>query len=117
MLGIIRTIEINTLGVLAGASMVAADDEMCGAVILADDGMPDGFTGTAHAHSEWEETEDSHSIGVAREKRLVDADACEVIDVTGFCEADDGMDENVGLTLAGGTNSELTMSTMHRVPG
>ena len=40
-----------------------------------------------------------------------------MVDVTGLGEADDRVDKDIGLALAGGADSELTVSTVHRVAG
>lgn len=97
--------------------MVAPDDEVGCAVVLADDGVPDSFAGPAHAHGEGEETEDGHAIGVPWEEGLVHADAGEVVNVAGLGEADDGVDEDVGLAGAGSTDGEFAVGAVHGVAG
>ena len=117
VLGVVWAIDFLAFAVLAWAGVVTADDEVGGAVVLADDGVPDGFAGTAHTHSEREKTEDGHAVGVAGQEGLVDTDTGEVVDVTWLRHADHRVDEDVGLALAGGADGQLTMSTMHWVPG
>ena len=56
VLGIIWAVEILASAVLAWTSMVTTDDEVCSTVILTDDGMPDGFTRTAHTHGKTKQT-------------------------------------------------------------
>lgn len=117
VLGVVGAVEVDPLGVLAGAGVVTADDEVRGAVVLADDGVPDGLAGAAHAHGEGEEAEDGHAVGVSGEEGLVDTDTGEVVDVAGLGEADDGVDEDVGVVRAGGADGEFPVGAVHRVTG
>ena len=50
VLCVIRSVEILPSTVLAGAGVIAADDEVGCTVVFADDGVPDCFSGSAHAH-------------------------------------------------------------------
>ncbi|KFY70136.1 hypothetical protein V498_10389 [Pseudogymnoascus sp. VKM F-4517 (FW-2822)] len=117
VLRIVGTVELNARAVLAGAGVVAADDEVRRAMVLADDGVPDGLAGTAHAHGEGEETQDGHAVGVAWEQGLVHAHAREVVDVAGLGEANDGVDEHVGLAGARSADGQLAMGAVHGVTG
>ena len=49
-LGVVGSVEIFALGVFAGASVIAADDEVRRAMIFADNGVPDCFSRPAHSH-------------------------------------------------------------------
>ncbi len=51
-LGLIGAVEGLAIGVLAGTRVIAAHNEVTDAVVLADEGVPDGFAWSAHAHSE-----------------------------------------------------------------
>lgn len=117
VLSIIRTVEVNALGVLSGAGVVTTDNEMCGTVILANDGVPDSFTRTTHAHSQRQKTEHSHAVWISRKKSLVDTDTGKVIDVARLGQTNDGVDEHVGLTGTGSANGQLTMGAVHWVAG
>lgn len=103
--------------VLAGAGVVTADNEVRRAVVLADDGVPEGLAGSAHAHSKGKEGESGHAVGVAREQSLIDADTGEVVNVARLGHADNGVDEDVGLLRAGSADRQLTVSTVHWVSG
>jgi hypothetical protein len=59
----------------------------------------------------------SKTLGVRRHESLVRADTGVVVDVSGLGEADDGVDEDVGAVLAGGTDGELAVSAVHGVTG
>ena len=49
-LGIVGSVEVAARAVLPGAGVVAPNDEVSGAVVFADDGVPDCFAGPTHAH-------------------------------------------------------------------
>jgi hypothetical protein len=115
VLCIVGAVKVDALGVLSRTSVVTADNEVGRTVVLADNGVPDGLAGTAHAHGEGQQREDGHAIGVAGHQRLVDADAGEVINVTGLGEAHDGVDEDIGLAGSGSADRQLTMSAVHGV--
>ena len=116
-LGVVGAVDFLALPVLARAGVVTADDEVRGTVILADDGVPDGFAWAAHAHGQGKETEDSHSVRVAGEQGLVHTHASEVVDVTGLGHTDDGVDEHIGLPLASSADCELAVGAVHGVAG
>ena len=65
VLGVVGSVELLSFGVFAGSGVVSAYDEVGGAVVLADDGVPDGFAGTSHSHGQREQSEDSHSVGIS----------------------------------------------------
>jgi hypothetical protein len=95
--------------------MITSNNEMGGTVILADDCVPDSFTGTSHTHSEGKQTEHGHSVGVTRKEGLVDANTSEVVNVTWLSETDDGVNQHVGLASASSADSELPVRSVHRV--
>jgi hypothetical protein len=115
VLRIVRAVEVDALGVLARTGVVTADNEVGGAVVLADDGVPDGLAGAAHAHGQGQQRKHGHAVGVAGHQRLVDADTGEVVNVAGLGEADDGVDEDIGLAGAGSADRQLTMGAVHGV--
>ena len=97
--------------------MVPTNDEVRRTVVLADNGVPHGLAGAAHAHGEGQEAERGHAVGVPREECLVNAHAREVVDVTGLREAHNGMDQDVGLLGACSTDGQLAVSAVHGVAG
>ena len=115
VLGIIRPIEFNTLGVLSGSSVVTSNNEVRSSVILTNDSVPDCFTWTTHSHGKREKAENSHSVGVAREKRLVYSHPGEVINVARLGEPDDRVNKHIGLSGTGSADCELPVCTMHGV--
>ena len=40
-----------------------------------------------------------------------------MINIAGFGETDNGMDQNVGLVRSGGADGEFTVSSVHRIAG
>ena len=118
VLRVVRPVEVlaRRLG-LAGPRVVPPDDEVRRPVVLADDGVPEGFARAPHAHGERQEAQHRHAVRVPREERLVDAHAREVVDVAGLGEADDRVDEDVGLAGARGADGELPVRPVHRVAG
>ena len=116
-LGVVGPVKLLAAAVLARAGVVAADDEVGGAVVLADDGVPDGLARAAHAHGQRQQAQHGHAVGVARQDGLVDAHAGEVVNVAGLGQADDGVDEHVGLAGAGGAHRQLAVGAVHGVAG
>lgn len=117
VLSVIRTVELLTLGILTGTGVVTTNNEVSGTMVLPDDGVPDGLTGTTHTHGQGQETQDGHTVRVAGEESLVGTDTGEVVNVTGLGQTDNGVDEDVGLLGAGGTDGQLTVSSVHGVSG
>lgn len=48
---------------------------------------------------------------------MVNTDTGEMVDVTGLGQTDDRVNEDVGLTGTGSTDSEFPVCAMHGVPG
>ena len=117
VLGVVGPVEVLAVLVLAGAGVVAADDEVGGAVVAADNGVPDCLAGAAHAHGQGQERELGHAVGVAREEGLVHPDSGEVVDVAGLGETHHGVNQDVSLLGAGGTDRELAVGAVHGVAG
>ena len=117
VLSVVGAVEVLALGVLTGTGVVTANNEVGGAMVLPDDGVPDGLTGTTHTHGQGQETQDGHTVGVTGEESLVGTDTGEVVNVTGLGKTDNGVDQDVGLVGAGGTDGQLTVSSVHGVSG
>lgn len=114
--------------------MISTDDEMSRTEILSNDSVPDGFSRTSHSHSEREKSKGGHSVGVSSDDRFVDSnlhdpnlakittrdgkgriDSGEGVDVSRFGESDDGVNEDVCLSISSGSNGQFSMSSMHGV--
>ena len=57
LLGIVRSVERLAARVLAGAGVIAADDQVRAAVVLADDRVPDRLARPAHPHRQRQQRE------------------------------------------------------------
>lgn len=117
VLSVVGAVEVLTLGVLTGTGVVTTNNEVGGTMVLPDDGVPDGLTGTTHTHGQGQETQDGHTVGVTGEESLVGTDTGEVVNVTGLGKTNNGVDQDVGLVGAGSTDSQLTVSSVHGVSG
>lgn len=117
VLGVVGTVEVDTLGVLTGTGVVTTNNEVGGTVILTDDGVPDGLAGSTHTHGEGQQTQDGHAVRVARQQGLVGPHTGEVVNVTGLGQTDDGVDENVGLLGTSSAHGQLPVRTVHGVTG
>ncbi len=116
-LGIVGPVEGLAARVVARPGMVPADDEMAGAVVLADDGVPDRLAGATHAHGQGQQGQGGGGVRVALHDRLVAPHPGVMVDVARLGHAHRGMDEQVGLDLAGGPQGQLDMSAVHGVAG
>jgi len=114
-LRLVGTVEWFAIGILARAGVVAADDEVGATVILADERVPDGLARTAHAHCQREQGEFGRAGGILADEELVTADAGEVIDVARLGHADGRVNEEAGLDLFRGAESEFDVRAVHRV--
>ena len=117
VLGVIRSVEVLTSRVLAGASVVAANDEVGAAVVLADQAVPDGFARARHAHGEVQERHGGGRLWVFVQNCFVAAHAGEVIDVARFGHADNRVDQQVGLRLFCGAEGQFLVRAVQRIAG
>ena len=95
--------------------MVAPNDEVRGAKVLADDGVPERLARAAHAHRQRQEGERGHAVRVGAHDGLVDAHARVVVDVARLGQADDGLNQHVGLVHPRRPDRQLAVSAVHRV--
>lgn len=117
MLSVVWSVDLLTLAVLAWTGVVTPNDKVCSTVVLANDGVPESLTGTTHAHGKRQQTQNSHSVGVARQESLVDTHSSKMVNVAGLGKTNDRVDEDVGLSAAGSADSQLTVSAVHGVTG
>ncbi len=115
LLGVVGAVERLAVRVVAGTGVVAADDEVRAAVVLADDGVPHGLAGAGHAHGQVQQRERGGLLGVGLEHVLVAAHAGVVIDVAGLGEAHHRVDQQVGLGLAGRAEGEFLVGAVQGV--
>ena len=91
--------------------------EVGGSVVLSDNGVPDGLSGTGHSHGQRQQSQVSHTVGVLGHQGLVRSNTGVVVHVSRLGETDDRVDQDVGLSLSGGSYSQLSVSSVHGVPG
>lgn len=117
LLRVVRAVKVLSLRVLAWSSVVSADNEVGRTEVLSDDSVPEGFTRSSHAHRKGEKSEVGHTFGVGRHQGLVGPNTGVVVDISGFGETHNRVDEDVGSALTGGTDGELSVGAMHGVSG
>src|SRR4029077_153727 len=106
-----------SVGILARAGMVAADDEVGASVVFADGGVPYGATRAANAHGERDKGEFGGAGRIFPNEELVTANTGEVIDIAGLGHANDRMDKKTGFDLFRGTEGKSDVGAVHRVAG
>ena len=97
--------------------MVTADNEVGRTMVLPDDGVPDGLTGTTHTHGQRQKAQDGHAVGVSGKEGLVNTHTGEVVNVARLGESHNGMDQDVGVVRASRAHGELAVSAVHGVTG
>ena len=117
LLGVVGPVVGVAVGIRAGTGMVAADDEMRHAVVLADDGVPHRLAGAAHAHGQRQQRHLGRRFRVVVEDGLVAAHPGVVVDVARLGEADHRVDQQVGLDVLGRPHRDLLMGAVHGIAG
>lgn len=59
----------------------------------------------------------SHTLGEGGHQSLVSSNSGVVVDVSWLGKTDDGVNENVGSSLSGGSDSQLSVGSVHWVSG
>ena len=117
LLGIIRTVEVLPLRVLARTGVITTDDKVSRSKVLSNDGVPYGLSGPSHPHGKGQQGERGHPVRVLGHQRLVSPDSGVVVNITGLGQPHDGVNEHIGLMLTSRTDGQLSMSSVHRVSG
>lgn len=117
VLGVVWAVHFLASRVLSWTSMVTANDKVSASVVLTDDCVPEGLTGTTHSHGKGQETEGGHAVRVTGEESLIDTDTGEVVNVTRLGETNSWVDKDVGLTGTSSADGQLTVSSVHGVTG
>ncbi len=117
LLRFVGAIEGFALRVLAGAGMVPPDDEMRAAVVLADDGVPEGLARARHAHGKVQQRERRGLFRVLLQHVLVAAHPRVVVHVTRPGQSDHRLDQQVGFDLAGRAEGQLLVRAVQRIAG
>jgi len=111
----VRTIERLAVRILAGAGVIAADDEVGAAVVFPDERVPDGLAWSAHAHGEREQRKLRSALREFWKQQLIAAHAGVVIDVAWLGHAYDGMNQQVGFDLFSRAEGEFYVGAVHGI--
>ena len=95
--------------------MITTNDKVGSTKVLADDGVPDGFSWSTHTHSKRKKSQSSHSIGVSADDCFVDTNTSESVDISRFGKANDRVDENVGVSLTSSADGQFSVCSVHGV--
>ena len=115
LLRLVGAIERLAVGIFAGTGVIAAHDEVRAAMVLADDRMPNGLARSAHAHGERQQGKLRGRLRELGEQQLVAAHSRVVIHVAGLGHAHHRMNQQVGLDLLGGAESQFDVGAVHGV--
>ena len=114
----VRAVERAALAVIARTGVVAADDQVVGAVIAADDGVPDGLARAGHAHGQREQAQHGAALFVVvLVQGAVDAHAGVVVHVAGLGQADHRVDQQAAADFLGRPLGQFFVDAVHRVAG
>ena len=103
-------------GVLAGAGVIAADDQVVGAVVAADDRVPQRLARAGQAHRQRQQgQQDAVRVVVAASEGLVGAHAGVVIDVAGLGHANHRVEQQHAIHLLDGALGQFLVDAVQRV--
>ena len=114
-LSVVRFVERFAAGVATRACMVAADDQMRAAEVLANNRVPDRLPRPAHPHRQRKQAHYRRVLGVVLLDRLVAANACVVVHVARLGHPDDRMDQQVRLQVFRGPEGQFLMRAVHGI--
>src|SRR5215470_19596610 len=112
---LIRIIEGQAVRLKPRPRMVPSHDEVGSTVVLADNGVPEGFARSTHTHGEREERKHHPVLRVARQDCLVAAHPRLRIDVPGLRHPHHRVDQQIGVLRKRGAKGELLVGSVHRI--
>ena len=86
-------------------------------MVLAYDGMPQGFPGARHAHGQRQKAEGCSAVGIVFHDGLVAPDAGIVVHIPRLGHSDHRMNEEAGMKLLHGAESQFMMRPVYGIPG
>ncbi|KAH3668235.1 hypothetical protein OGAPHI_001989 [Ogataea philodendri] len=117
LLGIVRSVEWNSLRVGSWTGVVSSHDEVGSTIVLSDNGVPNSFSVTGHSHGKRQQSKLGHSVWILLDDLLVHLDSGVVVDVTRLGESNNRVDQQVGKLVSSGTHGKLSVSSVHWVSG
>ncbi len=97
--------------------MLGADDEMGAAEVLVDDGVPQRFAGTGHAHGQGQQRQHGEVVGEVPADGLVAVHPRVILQIARLGHADRGMQQQMGLDFLGRLQGHLTLHAVHGFAG
>ena len=117
LLRVVRPVKRIAVFVVARTGVIATDDKMRAAVVLANDGVPQRFARTTHAHGKVQQAQLGGLLRILLEHVLVTAHAREMINVAGLGHADHRLNQQIGFDVPCGAESQFLMRPVQRIAG
>ncbi len=116
LLGVIGPVKGTPLRIVARAGVVASDDNVVGAEVAADDGVPQGPAWASHPHGQRQQGE-QHPVGleIAIDQRAIGAHAGVMVDVTGPRQPHDRMQQEHAVHFRNGAPGQFLVGAMQRI--
>ena len=118
LLGVVRAVERVACRVDSRAGVVTADDQVVGAVVAPDDGVPERLPGSGKPHRQRQERQE-HPVGlvVVPDQRLIGADTRVVVHVPGLGEPHHRVKQEDAVHAHGGPLGEFLVGPVQGVAG
>ena len=97
--------------------MFGAYDHVGAAVVLADDGVPQGFARTGHAHGQRQQRQHGEVVREVPADGLVAVHARVVLQIARLGHAHGGVQQDVALDVLGGLQGDLALQAVHGLAG
>ena len=110
-----RAVEVFALGVIAGARVVATNDEVGAAVVFTDQTVPNRLAWASHTHGKVQQGHRCCGGWILVKHRFVAAHAGKVINVAWLGQAHNWVDQQVGLGFFGGAERQFLMGAVQWV--
>src|SRR5208283_2535928 len=115
LLRVVRPVKRLAIFVLAGTGVVAADDEVGAAVVLANQPVPDRLAWSAQAHGQGQHRKLYGAVRVFWKQQLVATCSHEIIHVARLGHSYRWMNQQIGFDLLGGAHREFDVRAVHGI--
>jgi hypothetical protein len=85
--------------------------------VLPDDSVPQSLPWSSHSHSQRQQGQMSHSLGVRRHQCLISPNSGVVIDISRLGQSNNRVNEDVGSSLSSSSDGEFSVGSVHWVSG